>query len=446
MYISNNGAIANSTISTPALGVVFAAAYDADTGNFWIGYSSSGSGSPTWFNSTGGTTGNPATGANPMATISAQTLFPAVSGNNTTADKSAINFGQRPFALTVPTNFKALNTKNMTRPTDANMWFYGDTPDLMWIKNRTATSNHSLTDTVRGVGLGLTTNTTPTVENGDQDVAEMNKFGMTLIGASSRTTAASNNFVYWGWKGGGAAVTNTSGTITSQVSANVAAGFSVVTYTGDGSASKTVGHGLNAIPSMVIMRKRNVTSDWYVAHYSLNNSYNFAWHMFLNTTGANSSNNDPYFLSSGNTSSVIEVLNYSGSNGGNQSGTNYVAYCWTPIAGYSSFGSYTGNGLADGPFIYTGFRPRWILLKKTSATSNWSILDTSRDAYNVSAQDLLPNSSAAETTGGTTSGAYADILSNGFKCRGNGGDINDSGATYIYAAFAENPFRIARAR
>jgi hypothetical protein len=316
----------------------------------------------------------------------------------------------------------------------------------MWIKNRTATSNHSLTDTVRGVGLGLTTNTTPTVENGDQDVAEMNKFGMTLIGASSRTTAASNNFVYWGWKGGGAAVTNTSGTITSQVSANVAAGFSVVTYTGDGSASKTVGHGLNAIPSMVIMRKRNVTSDWYVAHYSLNNSYNFAWHMFLNTTGANSSNNDPYFLSSGNTSSVIEVLNYSGSNGGNQSGTNYVAYCWTPIAGYSSFGSYTGNGLADGPFIYTGFRPRWILLKKTSATSNWSILDTSRDAYNVSAQDLLPNSSAAETTGGTTSGAYADILSNGFKCRGNGGDINDSGATYIYAAFAENPFRIARAR
>jgi hypothetical protein len=130
----------------------------------------------------------------------------------------------------------------------------------------------------------------------------------------------------------------------------------------------------------------------------------------------------------------------------NASGGTFVAYAFAPIAGYSAFGSYTGNGSTDGPFVFTGFRPRFILVKKSSGTSNWSILDTARDTYNVTDNPLLPNLSNAESTSTSTSGAIADILSNGFKARGNSGDVNDSGATYIYAAFAENPFKFSLAR
>ena len=167
--------------------------------------------------------------------------------------------------------------------------------------------------------------------------------------------------------------------------------------------------------------------------------------LFQTTTGSDQEATDNTAWNGGSptfNSSVFSVGSLNRTNSSQQ----MVAYCFAPVAGYSAFGSYTGNGLPDGPFVYLGFRPRWVMFKKTSATSNWSILDTSRDNFNVADNPLLPNTSGTESTSTSTSGAFADILSNGFKLRGNSGDINDGSATYIYAAFAENPFKYANAR
>jgi hypothetical protein len=393
---------------------------------------------------------------NGQSQLTAFTSIPAgsyyfVVGDFATTQSSAFsgNFGQRPFrgeyvsgsgssftgTGAPPTGFKALNTKNITRPTDANMWFYGDTPDLMWIKNRTASStDHSLTDTVRGVGLGLTTNTTPAVENGAQDVAEMNKFGMTLIGASSRTTAASNNFVYWAWKGGGTSSSNTDGFVTSTVSANVAAGFSIATYTGNGSNS-SVGHGLGAAPSMIIVKSRSAATNWTVYHSSVGTGK----YLSLNTS-ANTTTDANFFTSA--TSTLFSMTGSATSI--NTNAATYVAYCFAPIAGYSAFGIYTANASpTDGPFCYTGFLPRFVMIKATTNISgNWVIIDTARLTYNQNGTALYPNSSNSEITT-----AYIDFLSNGFKIRNSSTNMNNTSSdTYIYAAFAEHPFKIARAR
>jgi hypothetical protein len=418
-----------------ASGDVISTAIDFDAGKIWIGKNG------TWYNS-----GNPASGTNPTSTFTTPSTvcFPeteaVTSSTNGNQSISYMNFGQQPWDTRtsgLPTGFKALNTKNITRPTDANMWFYGDTPDLVWIKNRSATSNHSLTDTVRGVGLGLTTSTTPTAENGDQDIAEMNKFGMTLIGASYRTTASANNFVYWAWKGGGAATTNTSGSITSQVSANVAANFSVVTYTGTG-ANATVGHGLGVAPSMIFIKQRSTASvngNWCVYHQSLGGTSQLTLN---NTTAVDS--NIGYFNNTTPTSSVFSIGTFEVTN---RSTATYVAYCFAPVAGYSAFGSYTGNGLPDGPFVYTGFKPRWLLVKANAAGYTWCIWDSTRNTYNVTNIILQADQTAAETSSAATN--EFDFLSNGFKCRQNN-FANNSGVSYIYAAFAEYPFKIARAR
>jgi len=412
-----------------ASGDVISTAIDFDAGKIWIGKNG------TWYNS-----GNPAAGTNPTSTFTTPSTvcFPeteaVTSSTNGNQSISYMNFGQQPWDTRtsgLPTGFKALNTRNITRPTDANMWFYGDTPDLVWIKNRSATSNHSLTDTVRGVGLSLLSSATD-AEKGDQDIAELNKFGMTVIGASSRTTAtaSANNFVYWAWKGGGAATTNTSGSITSQVSANVAAGFSVVTWTGNG-ALATIGHGLGpATPSMIITKIRSSTGGWPVYHVSIGAT----GAVQLESTGATSVTS-AYWNNTTPTSTVFTV-----NSGINANAATFVAYCFAPVSGYSAFGSYTGNGSTDGPFVYTGFRPRWILVKRTDSTSDWYILDTSRDTYNVETSALFPNLALAEATGW-----LMDVLSNGFKLRLAGG-FNTSSGAYIYAAFAENPFKISRAR
>jgi hypothetical protein len=473
MYLSINGSAVNTTVSTPTLGVVFAAAYDADTGNFWIGYSSSGSGSPTWFNSTGGTTGNPATGANPVATISAQTLFPAVSGNDTTATKSAINFGQRPFALTVPSGYSSLNTQNLTTPTITNGAQYmaattyaGNTgtqsitisstnsgnnplgttfqPDFVWIKGRNVTVDHALFDVVRGTAKTLYSSASNAEVTNDVFgyLSAFNASGFTLVPGSTNADRVNGNYNYvgWQWKAGGTGVSNTSGSIPSTVSANTTAGFSVVTYTGTG-ANATVGHGLGVAPSMILIKDRDSSSNGgAVYHTSLGATQYLK--LFQTTTGTDGFATDNTVWNGGSptfNSSVFSI----GTNARTNSTDKYVAWCWAPIAGYSAFGSYTGNGLPDGPFVYTGFRPRWVLYKCSSTTATgWIVIDTSRDTYNLSQTYLQPNTSGAE---GTSS--IIDILSNGFKFRGvTSADTNASGGTYIYAAFAENPFRIARAR
>jgi hypothetical protein len=219
------------------------------------------------------------------------------------------------------------------------------------------------------------------------------------------------------------------------VSVNASAGFSVVTYTGTGVAA-TVGHGLGVAPPFIIIKNRTGASNWIVMGSLLGvNKY-----LLLQTTNAVATGAPGYDNGTLATSSVFSISSATDVNG---SGTAYVAYCWTPIAGYSAFGSYTGNGSTDGPMIYTGFLPKWVLIKRTdSAGTNWDLYDSARSPYNAMDLELFPNSSSAEYDGDR----YFDFLSNGFKPRTTVSDINASGGTYIYMAFATSPFKNSLAR
>jgi hypothetical protein len=298
-------------------------------------------------------------------------------------------------------------------------------PDMVWQKIRNTTGGNYVVDSVRGSSLVLTTNDTSADSSSPNFVTSFNSNGWSL-GTNNYLNGSS--VVGWNWKAGGTAVTNTAGTISSQVSANTTSGFSVVTYTGTGAAG-TVGHGLGVAPSLVLYKRRSAADDWYVYHTSTGAGN----YLVLNSTAASTANTSIF----NNTAPTSTVFSVGSSTSG--SGQTNVAYCWAPIAGYSAFGSYTGNGSSDGPFIYTGFRPRYVLIKRTNTTEDWVCDDSSRSPYNVTTEYLLPSSSAA--AGNVT---LYDFLSNGFKMRGT--SQNNSGSTFIYAAFAENPFKYANAR
>ena len=306
-------------------------------------------------------------------------------------------------------------------------------PDFVWIKSRNQATNHALFDSVRGTGKVLQSNTTAAEATDNTTLTAFNASGFSLGAAAGSyvVNTSTYTFVGWNWKAGGTAVSNTAGTITSSVSANTTAGFSVVTYTGTG-ANATVGHGLGVAPGMIIVKQRSAVQSWPVYHVS-----NGAAHVvYLDLTNATSSS-----TAWQSTAPAATVFSIGTSAATNTNAATYVAYCWAPVAGYSAFGSYTGNGSADGPFVYTGFRPRWIMTKSSSAVEQWLIYDTARDTYNYANLGLLPASSIAESTYG-----QIDILSNGFKMRGTGSSWNGSGTTYIYAAYAENPLKYANAR
>ena len=316
-------------------------------------------------------------------------------------------------------------------------------PDFVWIKSRSAATSNLLYDSVRSATYYLVSNSTSTEGVGATTLTSFLSGGFQL-GSDSGAAGVNVNaatYVGWQWKAGGTAVSNTSGSITSTVSANTTSGFSIVTYTGNGITSATVGHGLGAIPSMIIVKGRSVTYDWFVRHQSLPTGYQLR----LNTTAAQeqvSSATTSGGLGTPNSSTFGFIAGATDTANVNQNGATYVAYCWAPIAGYSAFGSYTGNGSTDGPFIYTGFRPRFVMIKCSSAAGNdWPIIDTSRATYNVAGPELYADLSQAESTSN-----YIDIVSNGFKIRSTGGQVNTSATTYIYAAFAENPFKYANAR
>jgi hypothetical protein len=304
-------------------------------------------------------------------------------------------------------------------------------PDFVWIKERSSTSSHALTDSVRGASNLLSSNTTDAEATGQVALTSFNSNGFS-VGADGKTNESSQTYVGWQWKAGGTAVTNTAGSITSSVSANTTSGFSVVTYTGTGS-SGSVGHGLGVAPSIIIIKSRSSATGWRV--YSAN--LGITSYLVLNSTAAVATAS--MWGTPTSTTFIIGGTGYEV----NESSSTYVAYCWAPIAGYSAFGSYTGNGSADGPFVYLGFRPRFILYKRTDSTGDWTILDTSRSTYNAEQLELYPDSSIAETAAG---GDRLDGLSNGFKIRNSGSAINASGGTYLYAAFAENPFKYSNAR
>jgi hypothetical protein len=256
------------------------------------------------------------------------------------------------------------------------------------------------------------------------------------VGALAQLNTNTDTYVAWCWKANGAGSTNTAGTITSTVSANTTAGFSVLTYN-PGNTSGTIGHGLGVAPQFIIVRSRtNSGGDpWGVYHVSLGNTK----YLRLNTTNAEATLSTVW----NDTSPTDTVVSIGTSDIVSSADTSFIMYCFAPVAGYSAFGKYTGNGSADGPFVFLGFRPRWILFKSTNGTNkSWWIADTARDPYNIVGNLLAPNSSDAEVTGNP----FVDYISNGFKLRDSWGGANTNGETYIYAAFAEFPFKYSLAR
>lgn len=386
------------------------------------------------------------------------TFGPAIGFLNTVTQID-VNFGQRPFTYTPPTGYVALNTYNLPASTITNGAKYMSATtyagsasqqvinsnmtalDFAWIKNRTTARSHALVDTVRGGSPMWTlfsdltaaeSNTSP-----NYNPTSISGSSITLGGATLGLNNAGENFVMWGWyTNGGSSSSNTNGSITSTVSVGATQGFSVVTYTGTGVLT-TVGHGLGAVPNMIILKARNTTGDWQV-YTSMTGAGNY---LLLDTTAASAASSTKW----NNTTPTSSVFSVGVDTTTNMLATTYVAYCFAAVKGFSAFGSYTGNGSADGPFVYLGFRPRFVLVKRTDTTGSWELYDSSRSTYNEMENLLEPNNSNAEYT--SAAGGYSiDFTSNGFKIRGTGASYNGSGGSFIYAAFAENPFKNSLAR
>jgi hypothetical protein len=389
-----------------------------------------------------------------FSTIGTRTFFPYVWNASSGTPSWVYNFGQRAFSYTPPTGYSRLNTYNLPTSTIVKGNSYMDAtaytgtngspttqvissnfqPDFLWFKKRSAAYDHALIDTNRGITKQLYSNLT-NAEGTDSNV-------LTAIGASSFTVGNSNysnygTLVAWTWKANaGSTSSNTSGSITSTVQANTTAGFSIVTYTGTG-ANATVGHGLGVAPKMIIVKSRSTAgTDWPVYHASTGATGIIP----LDLASAFITISTPW----NNTAPTSSVFTVGTSGDTNGSTRTYVAYCWAEIAGFSKFGSYTGNYNVNGPFVYCGFRPKFILIKCTTQAYDWELIDTSRSTYNGASNYLQPNLSSAEYS---TTSDIMDILSNGFKLRTNWTRLNDSSPTpFIFMAFAENPFKNALAR
>jgi hypothetical protein len=305
-------------------------------------------------------------------------------------------------------------------------------PDLIWQKSRSVGRSHRLQDSVRGFNNVLVSDSTA-AEYAGSSISATSSNGITLNTADNQNIL-SETYVAWSWDAGSTNSTNTSGSITSTVRANPQAGFSIATFTSPNATAYTFGHGLGISPKMVIVKASGAISNWNVYHASVGNTGGLR----LNLTNATDTSSG-YWNNLSPTSSIVNV----GSGLAFNSAT--IAYCFAEIEGYSKFGSYTGNGSADGPFVWCGFRPRWILIKSTIEGSNWLQWDTARMTFNQMPTYLMPSSSNAETTDTTYS---VDSVSNGFKIRGTGqfAGFNNNGNAYIFAAFAESPFKYARAR
>lgn len=339
--------------------------------------------------------------------------------------------------VTIPNGSKHMNvvtyTGNGSTQTISGLDFQ---PDFVWIKSRGGATWHNLYDVIRGTTKSLASNATDAEDTRASGLTAFTSSGFTL-GSDANVNGSGTSYVAWCWKANGAGSSNTAGSITSTVSANPTAGFSVVKWTGTGSVG-TIGHGLGVAPKMIIGKRTDGTSNWFVYHDSLGNTKG----LNLNTTDA-AGTNSGWWNNTSPTSSVFTIGSYE-----TNSGSPFVAYCFSEVAGYSKFGSYTGNGntSGDGTFVYLGFRPRFVMIKRTdTAGFGWYIRDTARDTYNVG-QNYLDASSSASEGSGTVAGL--DYLSNGFKLKNTAASdgINASGGTYIYMAFAESPFKYALGR
>jgi len=442
-------------------------AFDADTRKMWVGVNGS------YF---GGA--DPATGTNTtyQTNLTASTYFFAASlhqSGTTNTHTGIANFGQNPtfsgtktagtnadsngkglFKYAPPTGFLALCTDNLSTPAVADPGKHfkavlytgsgnvksinkvGFKPDLVWLKCRTDGKWHALVDSVRGNTKTLFSNDN-TVEVSEIHVPSFNSDGFTVADIDSGT-ANENEFDYvaWCWKAGGPTVTNNDGSITSQVSVNQDAGFSIVSYTGNGSSSATVGHGLNKTPAFSIVKSRDGGSvqDWWVyigsddlarARLNLPNPA---------TVGDNSN-----ALKHAPDTSVFTLTNFIDNN------IKYIVYSWAEVENYSKVGTYIGNGNDDGPMIVCGFKPAWVMVKRLDSGANegWPIYDNVRGSVNPNPKGLYANDPLLEND---ASGRYKDFLSNGFKIKGTSGEQNTDGITYAYIAFAESPLQTANAK
>jgi hypothetical protein len=418
------------------------------------------------------------------------TFFAGVSTAGTGGTQT-INFGQRPFekwngsayvANTAPSGFKALCTTNLPTPTigatsttqankymDVTLYTGNATarsitnsgfmqPDFVWDKLRSGANSHRLFDAVRGVEKALYSNLTNIEATETGTLTAFNSNGFSL-GTNNETNTNGSTYVAWQWNAGGSNQTISVGqyatspanvpSIASTVRANTTSGFSIVTFTTNNTAGATVGHGCQVggvatTPDMIIMKYRGLAANWVVYHKSMNATPQNGY-LNLNTTAGYAALIDPW----NNTAPSSTVITM-GAGAGSAGSTNYsvytsVAYCFAAVAGYSAFGSYTGNGAADGPFVYTGFRPRYVMIKSSSNATNWFVIDTARDTYNQSGSVLWPNLANSEDNGGADISPM-DFLSNGFKMRSASADTNINNYTYIYACFAENPFKYSLAR
>ena len=313
----------------------------------------------------------------------------------------------------------------------------GFQPDFTWIKCRnyggSGSFNHVLNDVIRGVGDVLVTNST-SASNSSYDygsLASFNNDGFTTVAGGTSIDGVgggARTYASWNWKANGTGVSNTDGTITSTVSANTTSGFSIVKYTGTG-ANATFGHGLGAVPKMYILKRYDSSNNWRVYHESIGNGK----YMTLETTEAEQTSSG-FTNNTSPTSSLISLGNLGSAN---PSGGSVICYAFAEKQGYSKFGSYTGNGSTDGTFVYTGFKPAFVIAKGSSFGSAWTMSDNKRDSDNVINGQLFSNNNNAEDT--SASNSMCDYLSNGFKMRSTGGAMNSSGNTYIYMAFAEAP-------
>ena len=363
------------------------------------------------------------------------------------------NFGQRAFTYTPPTGYKTLNSANLSpnvpsivrpqRHFDIKLYTGNSStqkitglefkPDMIWFKSRTSTSTNGIADSVRGRSKLLypDTNQTEQTSSTTRDLVSFDHGGFTLGNPQNLGSTNLNglSIVTWCWKAGGAAVSNSDGSITSSVSANTEAGFSIVSFTGNGTSGATVGHGLNDTPRWILVKERTTNSNnWAVYHASLGNTRA----MYMDIT--NDQGGD-FTGGWNNTSPTSSVFSLGDSVETNRSSGSFMAYCWAEVPGFSKFGSYEGNNSTDGPYIHLGFRPAWVMIKNADAGSTeWYILDSARDTDNPVGQYLSASSEAAEATY-----VFYDFLSDGFKLRNTGSAQNPSSQTIIYMAFAEQP-------
>ena len=376
--------------------------------------------------------------------IQVEGKFAPASSNAESSNGDTYNFGQRAFAYTPPSGFVALNTQNLPEPSikkpssymDVVTWT-GDgvnnrqitglnfSPDTVWLKSRSQAYDALIVDAVRGSNLSLTPSSTSseTTNNGNGYISALGSSGFTLTQGGSSIVSVNQNtatYVAWCWD------------------ESATPGFDIVTYTGNGTGGTTINHSLGVAPSMVIIKSRSVGTNWYVWHKRLTQP---DYQIYLNLTDAQDTSVLTFLNDKAPTSTVFELPG--AGYGSNNSSATYVAYLWSEVAGFSKFGSYTGNGSSDGPFVFCGFQPKFLLVKSSSSGYDWFIFDDTRNTYNAVDLALFPNVSGAESGPNTYS---FDFLSNGFKLRNTQLNLNGSGNTYIFAAFAEFPAKYSLAR